>query len=283
MPRFILMVGPPGSGKTNYCQKYIEKGFVHINSNIVSNLLAQSPLAKALVNQQDIILDQQNYKKEHRALYLNHAKKYGYVTEIVILHRDSEHCMQAISSGKSAVDMVFAEIDLRRFFSKYERVEDNEANVVIRDWPDRPRLPAIIVDLDGTLCDATRRLHYIKGVNKNWESFFSEMGDDNVNMPVFEIVERFSNTHQIVYCTGRDERYREVTDIWLNKYKAPGEWLYMRNHKDFRPDFVIKEIALEFELLTRFDILFCLEDRTQVVEMYRRHGLTVLQVADGNF
>ena len=43
----------------------------------------------------------------------------------------------------------------------------------------------------------------------------------------------------------------------------------MRRRNDFRQDNIIKEVILDFELLTRYNIEFCLDDRNQVVKMFR--------------
>jgi hypothetical protein len=46
---------------------------------------------------------------------------------------------------------------------------------------------------------------------------------------------------------------------------------------------LVKENILDFELLTRFNILFAIDDRQQVVDMWRRRGITALQCAKGDF
>ena len=57
----------------------------------------------------------------------------------------------------------------------------------------------------------------------------------------------------------------------------------MRDRHDSRMDAIVKEILLDFEILTRYEIFFCLDDRDQVVKMLRSRGQTVLQVAEGDF
>jgi hypothetical protein len=83
--------------------------------------------------------------------------------------------------------------------------------------------------------------------------------------------------HRIIYCSGRPEQYRSVTDRWLLKWMLPIEPLYMRKQGDYRPDDVIK-----FELLIQireegYDPVLVIDDRPSVVNMWRRHGLSVFQ------
>ena len=107
--------------------------------------------------------------------------------------------------------------------------------------------------------------------------------DDTVNIPVMEVLRRFEKTHQIVYCSGRGMDVMKPTKEWLEKHGAPSGPLFMRMQGDSRQDNIVKENLLDFEVLTRFSILFCLDDRDQVVKMLRGRGLTVFQVAEGNF
>lgn len=57
----------------------------------------------------------------------------------------------------------------------------------------------------------------------------------------------------------------------------------MRPRNDYRRDDIVKEIILDFEILTRYTPIFMIDDRTQVVEMWRRRGFVCLQCAKGNF
>mgnify|MGYP003136180466 CR=1 FL=1 len=152
----------------------------------------------------------------------------------------------------------------------------------------------IICDLDGTLCNIDHRLHFVQvaqGERKDWNSFFSGAPNDTINEPVLEVLDRFrfaSDEFEIIFCSGRPERCRADTVEWLKKnyfierrghlhYK-----LYMRKDGDYRRDDIVKEEILN-EHIDRNRVLFVLDDRDQVVDMWRRNGLTCFQVAEGNF
>lgn len=57
----------------------------------------------------------------------------------------------------------------------------------------------------------------------------------------------------------------------------------MRRSGDFRPDYIVKEVILDFEILTRYTPYIIIDDRDQVVKMWRRRGYTCLQCAPGDF
>lgn len=73
------------------------------------------------------------------------------------------------------------------------------------------------------------------------------------------------------------------TEAWIEKHLPEGivRHLFMRQGGDYRPDYIVKEEILE--MLPKGRIRYVLDDRNQVVEMWRKHGLTCLQVAEGNF
>lgn|SRR3990167_2505416 len=145
---------------------------------------------------------------------------------------------------------------------------------------------AIIVDLDGTLANCTHRLHYIKKKKKDWGGFYSEVSKDKVNEWCKAILSRFEmdlHNTAILIVTGRRDTTREDTIIWLDKNKIPYDELFMREYDDFRDDAIIKEELYKTEIKDKYSVLFVLEDRKRVVDMWRRLGLTVLQCAEGDY
>ena len=143
----------------------------------------------------------------------------------------------------------------------------------------------IVFDIDGTLADCGHRLHYIHRGQKNWDAFFKACDDDTPISAGVNLLRAliFTDMHTIELWTGRPERSREATMNWLRAHAGVSRWDYtlrMRADGDHRPDTVVK---LEFFDACGFmpDIIF--DDRTSVVEAYRARGLTVYQVAPGNY
>ena len=143
---------------------------------------------------------------------------------------------------------------------------------------------SVIFDMDGTLADVAHRRHHVQEKPKNWPAFNAGMGADAPNTPIIEMARVFSDAGwHILICTGREARYRDVTEAWLAQHAVPYERLYMRKTADYRPDHVIKlEILAEIRR-DGFDPHISVDDRNSVVAMWREAGLTCLQCAEGDF
>lgn len=139
-------------------------------------------------------------------------------------------------------------------------------------------LPKVVIcDIDGTLALLGDRNKYDPTT-----------GLDTLNDPIANILQVYDNQSvfpvELILVTGREEKYKEFTENWLHQngitnYKK----LFMRKKGDFRKDFVVKKEIYEKYIKGKFEVLFVLEDRDQVVQMWRDEGLTCLQVAYGNF
>ena len=145
----------------------------------------------------------------------------------------------------------------------------------------------IVCDLDGTLCDISHRTHWVQvpsGVRKNWDAFFSEVPNDTPNRPVLDLLQIVSEYSHIIFCSGRPERCGADTVEWLEKHWfVEGAYqLYMRQDGDFRRDDIVKQEILD-KYIDKERVKFVLDDRDQVVDMWRRNGLHCFQVAEGDF
>lgn len=143
--------------------------------------------------------------------------------------------------------------------------------------------PALIVDLDGTLADIRVRLRHLQGKKNDWGSFNKSIETDKIHDWCREIIKRFSHDHKIIIVSGRVDDLKQQTIEWLDKYEIPYDYIFMRKGNDFRKDNIIKREIFEKNIKNKFDILFVLDDRQQVVDMWRSEGLVVLQCAPGNF
>lgn len=313
--RLMVLVGPPGSGKSTFAKKYVDDGFLYINQDSQGKDHLNI-FHRAVLDGKDIVVDRMGFNKDQRRRYLEPAKKCGYETAITVLHESLDTCYKRCMDRKdheTIKDETSARSALNFFFTKYERVQDDEADTVQRFWPDGPKPSAIIVDLDGTLCLVEHRRHFVNPpknvlvgpdgsmieflgkldpvpldaplpkVKKDWKGFFDAMSEDTVNQPVADIIYRLGASSRIVLCSGRPDNYRKLTVEWLHKYDISYDALFMRNRADQRQDDAVKEVILDFEILTRYTPYFMLDDRDQVVAMWRRRGYTCLQVAPGNF
>ncbi len=152
---------------------------------------------------------------------------------------------------------------------------------------------AIIVDLDGTLCNIYHRKKYIDGSlgKKDWDKFYEKCSEDNINLwcsliikSVQDVYESNEETFCIFFITGRPEKYRNITNEWLDFYmRGRNINLFMRPDNDFTKDSIIKKNIFEKQIKGKYDVLFAIDDRQQVVDMWREEGLVCLQCDKGDF
>lgn len=299
MPKIILLVGPPGSGKSTQAKKLSNDYCMRrISQDDQGKTGHQDAFVEALFKGQNIVVDRMNFNKVQRERYLKPAREAGYTTEIIVLHESRETCMERMlkrieNEGHPTVATESdASAALNTFFNKYERVEDNEADVVNRVWPEGEKPKVVICDLDGTLCDIDHRLHHVRHVvlddkkvqKKNWPKFFAELHNDTPNEWCVALIFGMTElNYDVIYCSGRPDNYREATEDWLSKHGLNFFELYMRPRGDSREDSLIKEIILDFEILSRYSPLFAIDDRKRVCDMWRKRGITCLQCQEGNF
>lgn len=181
------------------------------------------------------------------------------------------------------------------------------------DWDDKEVYPRdfIVVDMDGTVADCNWRRDYVTprctkchkdkkliktpvgeaclycGHNefskKDWPSFFRGCGDDQPIMPIIELARMLGQSYDILVVSGRPINLAgKQTEDWLRTHMRdlPVRHLFMRPD-DGRDDDIVKEEILD--LLPQSRIAYVLDDRDRVVKMWRRRGLTCLQVANGDF
>jgi predicted secreted acid phosphatase len=140
----------------------------------------------------------------------------------------------------------------------------------------------VVFDIDGTLADVSARLHHIRTKPKNWKAFFAAMPDDKAVHAIIRLCNLVYDTGvRVVLCSGRPDEYRAQTVDWLARAGVRYDELRLRRNGDRRSDTIAKREMLVG--LDRATILFVVEDRASVVEMWRQQGLVCLQCAPGEF
>lgn len=87
-----------------------------------------------------------------------------------------------------------------------------------------------------------------------------------------------------IFITGRPESCRVETKEWLTTNGFYHHKLFMRPDDNKEQDARLKLQIYKEHIEPHYDVIAVFEDRDRVVEMYRDIlGLTVLQVAKGNF
>ena len=140
----------------------------------------------------------------------------------------------------------------------------------------------VIFDIDGTLADISKRRHHIQKKPKDWDAFFRGIPQDKAIKSIVRLCNiLYESGVRILLCTGRREQDRPETVKWLAQNGVQYHELILRRDDDRRSDVIVKREMLAG--LDRSKILFVVEDRSGVVEMWRSEGLVCLQCAPGEF
>ena len=141
--------------------------------------------------------------------------------------------------------------------------------------PDLHLPSAVVVDIDGTVA--------LKGNRSPFDE--TRVHEDAPNLPVIRWVQMaWDNAHEIVFVSGRTDTCEEATVEWLKHHiQRPFHGPFMRKSGDMRNDATVKRELFDKFVRPKFNVQAVLDDRQRVVDMWRQMGLTVLQVAPGNF
>lgn len=288
MKKVILTKGLPASGKTTWAKSVVDK----------------YPNQYKRVNKDDLraMLDTGNHSSDREKFVLkvrdqlillaleegNHV-----IVDDTNLAPKHEERIKQLVKGKAEVEIKeFFDVSLEECIKRDLKRQNSVGEKVIRQMYNQflkpavelpvynPNLPeAIICDLDGTLCDLRGRNPYDA----------STADQDGVNMPVFEILTKFEFQQiYILFVSGRKEQYRQPSLTFINHHFSNSSWLnrfqlFMRADDDDRKDSIVKAEIYEKHIKDKYNVKFVLDDRNQVVEMWRSLGLTCLQVAEGDF
>jgi predicted kinase len=288
--RIIYTVGLPASGKTTWALDYLRANpttkrvnkdelramvdggkWTHKNEKYILGI-RDDLITKYLESGYDVIIDDTNFNPGHIAKFEEIAKEY----KAEVVKKDFTH----------VTPEVCIERDLRRPNSVGHKVIMKMYNDYLRPKPAKQTnlelgLPTcILVDIDGTLAIMGDRSPF------EWE----KVGLDSVNYPVAYLVEMLYEPHnenpanEIILFSGRDGSCREQTVKWLSDNSIPYNKLFMREAGDMRKDNIVKREMYEAHINGKYNVRFVLDDRDQVVDMWRRDlGLTCLQVNYGDF
>lgn len=134
--------------------------------------------------------------------------------------------------------------------------------------------PCLLCDIDGTIA--------MKGDRSPYD--MSKVHLDTPREGMLYLLNSLHSDYYVVYMSGRNERARIDTIEWLKDKGFPrGLSLHMRADGDNRPDWLIKRELYRSRVEPFCHVTLVLDDRDQVVKMWRELGLLTLQVDYGNF
>lgn len=142
------------------------------------------------------------------------------------------------------------------------------------------RRPAVIVDMDGTLCDVSTVLH-LQAEPDGFSAFHHGCAECPPNGAVVDwCVNHHSRGHAILIVTGRDAWARELTTRWLMKHlPVPIDGLYRRSPGDLRCNVDVKR-EIHDRLVLTYDIRAAIDDDPEIVGLWQQAGIPAAIVLD---
>jgi FMN phosphatase YigB (HAD superfamily) len=146
--------------------------------------------------------------------------------------------------------------------------------------------PVIFVDLDSTICDTTERFRRVvlaareRGEPDDWDAYSMECANDPPMAGPVKLVQLLFPNHQIVFVSGRSEKARELTMVWLRENGLNWNDLLLRPDGSDQPNEEYKYTAMR-AYLDRFSLsspALVIDDWPPVKERLEREGWRVLIV-----
>lgn len=291
--KILILKGLPGSGKTKFAKELQarEPGkWKRVNKDDLRDMvddgkwsserekfilkIRDSLIYDALATGYNVISDDTNFEPRHEAQIRNLASVFAskdIEIEVKFIDTPLDECILNDATrlpGESVGEKVIR--DMHKRYLAPQEVPVTQPIKFDPAWQD-----AVICDIDGTIA-----LH---GAERGHFEYEKVLGDQP-NWPIIDLVKATAADKrcQIIFVSGRESRAWSDTIEWLSKHGLHG-LLFMRKTGDHRKDAIIKREIFDEHIRNKWNIRYVLEDRNQVVALWRSLGLTCLQVAEGNF
>lgn len=287
--KLLALLGLSASGKSTYARTLEEQGWVRIEKDDIREDSKLFPngykypkderkvvrerdrlIRQALDNGQNVVSSDTNLNPQNIKQLMSIAKEYNVIFE---------------------VDDSFLSVPLKELIERDSKREKSIGEQAIRDqfhrwikklptfveWDDT--LPiCVISDIDGTLTTGPKnRSPY------EWH----KVGQDDVNIGTAHILDgvKIINYAKIILFSGRNEVCRPETEDWLERNDIEYDALYMRpQDRESEKDTIIKADLFEEHIRGKYNVLFIMDDRPQVVRLWQDYyGLNVLAVGDQRY
>lgn len=312
MRKLYMMSAPSASGKSTKSKEMMEQdgNLVRINRDDIRamSILKWTPsregwiiaaeiamVKAAAAEKKNIIVDDTNLSTSDEDRWSNLAKELDYEFHKITLQVDLETCVER---------------DLKRIGSKkIGRAAIERQFLRAKLWKVPEGKKTVIFDIDGTLADLTHRVPWItiggicpncvnwpesmrseikckfcdsgKITKKNHDKFYETVILD----PPIEIVVKwikacYGDFHVLVVSGRAPEKCADSTVEWLKLNNIQYDHLIMRRANCHGPDDVEKQMILDdiLKVIPKEDIAFVVDDRPNVVAMWRKNGILVIPV-----
>ncbi len=319
--RMIITRGLPASGKSTWATKYIleNQNFVRVERDLLRDQLfgnryyskpvdwnmsdeefkaylsmrentvtkvQTAMVISAFAAGKSVVISDTNLRAQHVRAWAKLAASKGAEVEIkefnvdldTLISRDKARADIAthLSVGESVIRKMWNDSTHKGKIRPVDLSKELSGSPSVEPYDNPNDLPkAIIVDIDGTLAKMGNRSPY------EWH----RVGEDSPVDSVIDAVHAASMfNRKVIIMSGRDSSCREETVKWLNKNLGIS-WhkLFMRAEGDNRKDDLVKYELFNQNIRDKYHVRYILDDRDQVVAMWRKLGLACFQVNYGDF
>jgi len=286
----ILCQGIPASGKSTYAKVWVSAAPDRVRVNrddirhmvfgvdygcdeVVITKVQDAAIHAALKAGKSVIVDNTNIEPRFVKSLVKIGHQYGAKVSIKRFDVSIQECLLRNASR----DRKVPESVIRNMHDRLVNFPDIDlaAPVIEKYRPEQHHPAAIIVDIDGTLA-------HMNGKRGPFD--WKNVGLDDIDDKVARLVDReWALGIKILVMSGRDSVCRKETEAWLDENSIHYDGVFMRPEGDMRPDNIVKKELFDTYVKNRYCIEYVLDDRDQVVRMWRAMGLKVFQVEDGDF
>ncbi len=152
-------------------------------------------------------------------------------------------------------------------------------------WRAGPREPgpAVVVDIDGVVSDATHRQYLVTGRERDWPAFFEACGKDPLIEEAARLLELLDPELVVVLLTGRPLSVQAATLDWLGRVQLRWDLLVMRDVGDYAASRSFKARIVGELRAGGFDLRLALDDDLRNCEMFRSAGVPCVYMHSGYY
>lgn len=305
--KLILTRGLPASGKSTYAKKWVEEKpeeRVRVNRDNLRKQLFNywyhpstiphgkqqerehevthhqtNIILKGLRSGKDVIVDNTNLNPRVFRDFQKLLKQFPKVEFTnVDFNTPVKECLRRNSERERKVP----EHVIHSMAARYTNGDGTKFHLFPGTYPTKPiilpteRKNTFGFDMDGTLANVDSILHYVRKDSryKDFDSFHRSSYFSPPNQNVVDILfEAVDKGFTIVIVTGRNEKYRDVTQAWLDENNIPYDNIFMRPEDDFRPDTVIKNNIFQ-QINQHYHMVHFVDDRTDIAKVWEENGVS---------
>lgn len=309
--KIIICWGASGSGKTTWSTKSIKENpnFVRVNRDDIRKqlvgILDQSYYKRKDLNSLEkqvtyILFANIRHLLQHdfNVIIDNTHLKMSYINEIIqefnhlvdieiktffVPLNELKQRVRNREDKRSFIQKLFSK---SKFDTNYIEKQYKDYQKVYLDLPEdiilkkncaietNYKLPAtIICDLDGTLSLFDRKLK---------SPYDRDFENDITSPQVIFILQSWllrNPNGKVTFFSGRDSKFHKQTVQFLSQGLDTKDYnLYMRDSRDNRKDYIIKEEMFNTRLKDKYWVQFVVDDRLQVCRLWNKLGLFVINV-----